>query len=110
METPSATPTPKTLTRTGIMLAVLPALMGALNSIPEVKAVLGVPAVPETSGTLRRTFRAIVTIGVRMMLDAGVPMMPILMECKVAIENEVMERQAKAKQDGATQAPPTLPS
>ena len=110
MELPSATPTPKALTRTGIMLAILPALTGALNAIPEVNAALCCPSVPTAAGTVRRAFRAIVTIGLKMALNAGMPVPNIIEELKVALNSELAERADKAKQDGATQAPATLPS
>jgi len=110
MEAPSATPTPPSLTRTGIMLAILPALTGALNAIPEVNSALCCPSVPEAAGTLRRAFRAIVTIGLKMVLNAGMSVPLVINELQVALANELKERADKAKEDGATQAPPTLPS
>jgi hypothetical protein len=116
MEDVTATPAtpvvevPKHLTRTGIMLTLLPVVSGTLDQIPELKAALSAPVTKESFPIIRRAFRALLTLGIRMMLDAGVPPQTIFAEAGVAITNELNERGIKAKEDGATQAPATLPS
>lgn len=103
---PEATPVPKHLTRTGIMLTILPAVSAALSAIPEVKVAREVtPPTPESIGTLRRAFRALLTIGIRFMLDVGTPPQFLMAEMHTAITNELAERAATAEQQGATQAP-----
>jgi hypothetical protein len=96
LELPSATPTPKNLTRTGLMLAILPSVTSALNAIPEVQAALTAPLTQETSGTLRRAFRAIVTIGLKMALNAGMPVPVVINELQVALTSELALRQGQA--------------
>jgi hypothetical protein len=105
-----AAPASKKLTRTGIMLSILPSVMVAFNAIPEVKSALGAPVTPETAGTVRRAFRALLTVGIRIMLDAGASPGVVVDQMQTALLNEIEERKVKAKQDGATQAPATLPS
>lgn len=92
----------KHLTRTGIMLVIAPVVIAALKTIPGL----------DQGGTdaIRRTFRALMTIGVKMMLDAGLHPMLIVKEAQTAIGAELKERQEKAKEQGATMPPATLPS
>ena len=88
---------PKELTRTGIMLSILPAVTAALAAVPGL--------VLTDKDALRRSFRALLTIGIRLMLDAGAPPQVIASEAMTAIGNELKERADKAKEQGATQQP-----
>jgi len=97
MLTPAPAPTSPELSRTGIMLRVLPVVMTELKGIAGLD--LG------NIHVLRRAFRAILTVGLRLMLDAGVSPEIIVNECKTAIGNELKERADKAKEQGATQKP-----
>lgn len=92
----------KHLTRTGIMLAIAPAVSAALSAVPGLN--LGVV------DNLRRTFRALLTIGIKLMLDAGIPPQVIAQEALTAIGNELKERADKLKQNGATMPAANLPS
>jgi hypothetical protein len=87
----------KHLTRTGIMLAILPSVTAALAAIPGLDL--------SQKDNIRRAFRALLTIGIRPMLDAGFHPQALLTETAIAISNELKERAAKAKEQGATQAP-----
>ena len=77
----------KNLTRTGIMLAILPAINKALGEIPGLN-------LAEDKAHLRRAFRAIITVGVRMLLDAGAPPVFIAEQLGEALSHELAERQA----------------
>jgi len=87
----------KHLTRTGIMLAIAPAVTAALAAVPDLLLT--------DKDALRRAFRALLTIGIRLMLDAGAPPQVIASEAMTAIGNELKERADKQKEDGATQPP-----
>lgn len=97
--------TPKHLTRTGIMLTIAPAVCAALNAIPEVNAALCGPKSIDKAPLIRRLYRAILTIGIRAALDAGMPKEVLMGEAMVAIKAELTERAIKEKEQGATQAP-----
>lgn len=100
--TPTETATPnKNLTRTGIMLAVAPAIHSALKEVPGLDL--------KVKDNLRRTFRALLHVGIKMMLDAGAPPQVIAQEAMTAIGNELQEREKAEKEQGATQPPATLP-
>jgi hypothetical protein len=97
LATPPAPAPEKHLTRTGIMLALLPTVNAALAAVPGL--------VLTDKDVLRRTFRALLTIGIRLLLDAGAPPQAIAQEAMTAIANELKERADKAKEQGATQQP-----
>jgi hypothetical protein len=100
LKTPAPAPE-KHLTRTGIMLAILPSVTAALAAVPGLKLTEVDP--------VRRAFRAIVTIGIRLALDAGLHPQTIMSECGVAIGAELKERSDVAKEQGATMPSPSLP-
>jgi hypothetical protein len=92
----------KHLTRTGIMLAILPTVSAALAAVPGL--------VLTQKDNARRAFRAVVTIGMKLALDVGLHPNEIFAECGVALTNELKERAEVAKEQGATMPSPVLPS
>ena len=87
----------KALTRTGIMLALAPAINAALAAIP------GFDAAGNTAH-LRRTVRALVTLAVRPMLDAGASPEIVAGQLIEALSHELAERADKAQAEGQAQA------
>jgi len=84
-------------TRTGIMKSLTPTISETLKGIEGLDL--------SNSDVMRRAFRAIITVGVRMMLDAGAPHHFIFEQTLLAIGTEIRERAEKEKEMGATQAP-----
>jgi len=97
---PAPAPAEKHLSRTGIMLALLPTVTAALSAIPGL--------VLTQKDNARRAFRAVVTIGMKLALDSGLNPNEVFAECGVALANELKERGAIAKEQGATMPSPTL--
>ena len=89
---PIAVETPKHLTRTGILNALFPKVLDGLQGIKDLNA-----CNPEH---VRRVFRALVTIGIRLMLDNGVSPQKIVAQAIEAVGHELEERKVKAKADG----------
>jgi len=86
---------PKHLTRTGIMLALLPLVTEGLKAIKGLDL-----ATPEG---LRRTIRALAHLSIKMALDAGVPPEVVAGMLSEALHNEVVERQGVKEAEGAAQ-------
>ena len=101
LKTPAPAPE-KHLTRTGIMLAVLPSVTAALSAIPGLLL--------SQKDSARRAFRAVVTIGMKLALDSGLAPTEIFAECGLALTTELKERASVLKEQGATQPSPVLPS
>jgi len=101
LKTPAPAPE-KHLTRTGIMLAVLPSVTAALSAIPGLLL--------SQKDNARRAFRAVVTIGMKLALDSGLAPTEIFAECGLALTTELKERASVLKEQGATQPSPVLPS
>ena len=87
----------KSLTRTGIMLVLAPANEAALGSIEGLDVTGNV-------AHLRRMVRAIVTLAVRPMLDAGAPPEVVAAQLIEALGHELNERAEKAQAEGQAQA------
>jgi len=87
----------KSLTRTGIMLVLAPAIEAALGSIEGLDVTGNV-------AHLRRMVRAIVTLAVRPMLDAGAPPEVVAAQLIEALGHELNERAEKAQAEGQAQA------
>ena len=85
------------LTRTGIMLALLPVIQATLAGIPGFDMV-------GNKAHLRRTVRALTTLAMRMMLDAGAPPQIVADQLFESLAHEVDERQKAAEAQGAAQA------
>lgn len=102
LKTPAPAPE-KHLTRTGIMLALLPSVKAALAAVPGL--------VLTQKDNARRAFRAVITIGVKLALDSGMAPQEVFGECGVALANELKERGEIAAEQGATMPSPspTLP-
>lgn len=98
---PAVAPSNKNHTRTGIMKVIAPVIATAVKGIDGLDLT--------NKDAVRRTFRAILHVGVKLMLDAGAHPEVIAKESILAIQNELKERQEVAKQDGATQNAPSLP-
>ena len=87
----------KAHTRTGIMLVLAPALSAALASIPGLDPTGNV-------AHLRRVVRAVVTLAVRPMLDAGAPPEVVAAQLIEALGHELTERAEKAEAEGQAQS------
>jgi hypothetical protein len=88
-------------TRTGLMLSLLKCL-GGQSFIDAL--FLGAGKVGVDAPTFnRRLFRALISIGIKRMLDAGVAPKDIAGQALEAIGNELAERAALAKENGSTQ-------
>ncbi len=98
LKTPAPAPE-KHLTRTGIMLAILPSVSAALAIIPGL--------ILTQKDNARRAFRAVVTIGIRLALDSGLAPQEVFAECGVALANELKERGEIAAEQGATMPSPS---
>lgn len=112
MKTAAPAPAPeKHLTRTGIMLVLAPVVEAALKTIPGLTLTLtGGEGDTAARDNIRRAYRALLHLGIKLMLDAGAPPEVVAGEAMTAIGNELKERQEKAKVEGFTQNAPTLPS
>ena len=88
----------KALTRTGIMLVLLPAVQSALGTIPGLD-------VTGSVAHLRRTVRALCTIAVRMLLDAGAPPQFVAQQLIESLGHELEERAAKQKAESLGASP-----
>ena len=81
-------------TRTGIMLVLLPVVQTALAGIPGLDLAGNV-------AHLRRTVRALCTLAIRMLLDAGAPPEFVAAQLGEALAHELKEREEKAQAQAA---------
>ena len=82
-------------TRTGIQKALAPIIAAAVKAIPDFNST--------SADGLRRTSRALVTIAIRMLFDAGAPPEFVAQQLMLALGTELEDKMKAEKEMGATQ-------